>query len=399
MQSGLSIEENSRIFDSSREKEMVAKKRKHWIVKGKAAGLKACTCYTHSLEAREGIESAIVDQIKENFSELKERQLLIMSVGSGKLLQDYILMKKLIFLGFKNIELTLIDPLLEKKNVDALIQLVNAKNSNKGFNVSIQSFQNSEKCLSEDVQKKYHAIYGIDFIDLPSNWEMFLKAKERLNKVGFIYLSCRNSRICMKEESFILKNCHGEERKWLTNFVEKNDFLLRNNEKIKIAVSSLVLFEDKLFDSLAVLIGKGFKLFDVHLKWPEQNLIVEKINHLCRALMNSFSGVSINIEEIIDFEDEAYNVMAVSSSTELIDQNFLHKEKIYEKMKPNGVLFLDYSPFLIDKIRCSGSVIYNTHRCEAFKKIKKNLQLLGVEEEKQLILTVNNRLPFYKKDL
>ena len=76
-------------------------------------GFKECACVkSHNFgrletKRRQKIEQKIIEHIKENYS--TDQEIKYFSLGSGKLLQDYIIICKLIDLGYKNINITLVD--------------------------------------------------------------------------------------------------------------------------------------------------------------------------------------------------------------------------------------------------------------------------------------------------
>lgn len=79
-------------------------------------GLSECACYNSDIFNRElnnrraNIEASIIDYIKSNFPDTEKKSINYMSLGCGNLLQDFIIIFKLMLLGYRNIHIHLVDP-------------------------------------------------------------------------------------------------------------------------------------------------------------------------------------------------------------------------------------------------------------------------------------------------
>lgn len=81
--------------------------------------LSECNCNFYPRSIREEIENTIILQTKNHFNPQDLISLNYLSLGSGELLQDFIILIKLLKLGFKNIKVSLIEPLGFKERIQS----------------------------------------------------------------------------------------------------------------------------------------------------------------------------------------------------------------------------------------------------------------------------------------
>jgi len=81
-----------------------------------------CSCEHYNrfeTEKRDKLERKLIDSLAKNSPD-KERQIRLLSLGSGELLQDWILIGKLLREGFKDISIYFIEP--DQKLTDSKLQ-------------------------------------------------------------------------------------------------------------------------------------------------------------------------------------------------------------------------------------------------------------------------------------
>ncbi len=83
-----------------------------WILPSR---LRACNCTKIDIAERAAINAAILAHILENF-EPTER-ITLTSFGSGSLLQEFLLVKTLVMLGYTNLNINLIDPIYDSSTI------------------------------------------------------------------------------------------------------------------------------------------------------------------------------------------------------------------------------------------------------------------------------------------
>ncbi len=120
-------------------------------------------------------------------------ELCLMSVGSGKLLQDWVLLQQLAEIGYSKIYLHLVDPLTTEGDVAVLGSLIfiHLKDS-----VTIIHTQ----CKPERIEecRPFHAIYAMDldplsdFPEAEAVWYSLTLASECLREHGLLFLLIRS---------------------------------------------------------------------------------------------------------------------------------------------------------------------------------------------------------------
>lgn len=190
--------------------------RREWIQS--AEGLTMCLCPTHQMERRILIEDQIISTLCNAFPLKTTQKLSILSLGSGHLLQDYIIIKKIEKIGYKKFNLILIDPLTGKSEVSCL-------ESNLGANVKIKHFDYLPKMIiSLDLKKyktfpKFHMVHAIDFSPINVNsveaWKILASSQNLIKQNGFILCTGLFS------QHVFSQNC------WNFEFNSNIDYLLR----------------------------------------------------------------------------------------------------------------------------------------------------------------------------
>lgn len=274
---------NSALLENSEEK------RERWIAKGNKCGLRACECGSHELWMRELIENTILKKIV-RIHPVCEKKLNVLSIGSGRLLQDYLLLKKMMYVGYTGIDITMVDPVLtDKTKLGILAIIIDKINRKNRHHISIQGYEKMQTCLEGDPSKKYHLIYAVDFEKVPFKSKMLWQIRSCLAEGGLLYVSCKRTRLSMSKGIFKLRNSAGHHKTWKDHFDEERTSLLTRNYKIRFPLDAPHLFKE-----LAISIGNNSR----HL---ELNHITEKfdakINEFWSWVEKFFPGVPIEIEE------------------------------------------------------------------------------------------------------
>lgn len=175
-------------------------KRETWIQQGISKGLGWCDCPSHSNEERATIEDSLAALAKEYLS---AETLSILSVGPGECLQDFILLKRLATIGFKKIEITMLDTNFRSPTSRAssayqkIAEWVKKRGDIKSCKIELSPPESSYEHLCE-LKKKYLFIYAVDFDAYPRFETLFLNMhRDSLEHNGHLYISYIDQRIKM----------------------------------------------------------------------------------------------------------------------------------------------------------------------------------------------------------
>lgn len=364
-------------------------KRDHWVTKGKKAGLNICeSCGTHSHSYRNIVEDCLIGHVEHYLFNTTNR-ITILSIGAGELLQEYLLLKKLVSRGFKEIEMTVVDPVFRKKEKLEIFRRLINRIDNQKCKIFIQDYVNMQNCFEANPAKKYDMICAIDFENLPQQWNMILEARSRLKTEGTFFSTCKKSRLIMSEGIFHLQKNSGEEKAWINHFVNENSSLKTTGEKIRFGINAPGMFAEMYFSCLGALIGKGLRNFTLDLKRDSKIAYdKDKVQRLCTSFVKFFPETIVDIQEIDQFEDTTYHLLALTSYN-VIDETFITGERIIDKMKHNGVMFFDFSNAVSDNALTQMGLSprqsmlrmkEKARREKQITEIKKKLPPLGLEK-------------------
>ena len=160
--------------------------------------LHECICNSgefHRLKnsRRNALEDATVSRLSQT-QEDKSQPLLLLSMGSGGLMSDFITIEKLILAGFEDILIDCVDPLeIDPTSIERIRKFFSTYPHAK---VQIQAYKNVE----ELPQRAYSAVLAIDY-DILTSFSLehsfrgtadLIKARRLLNDKGFIALGFSN---------------------------------------------------------------------------------------------------------------------------------------------------------------------------------------------------------------
>lgn len=158
-------------------------------------GLTECCCFDsafHRIKSprRNILDKAIVNRLAESFPD-KNQQVRLLSMGSGGLMGDFILLEKLILSGFKKITIDCVEPLgIEEESIEKLLTFFNEIPE---VSINLEAFKDIEDVPSD---REFAAVLAIDYSELAKitspetikNTADLMKAYGRLSETGFLGL-------------------------------------------------------------------------------------------------------------------------------------------------------------------------------------------------------------------
>lgn len=192
--------EDVTLFRSEKEKQEVIKEsldkiklnalnRDMWIAQG-ASSLAMCMC--GSSEYRVKDERAFLKSLIERYPPHPSFELCLMSIGSGELMQDWLLLQQLVQIGYSKIYLHLIDPRTSEENVSSLNSLISIYLKGSITIVHTEAYLEPNEIK---VCRPFHAIHALDFDSIlyfpgtQSAWESLITASECLKEHGLLFCS------------------------------------------------------------------------------------------------------------------------------------------------------------------------------------------------------------------
>lgn len=153
--------------DENISKEIKKYFRRAFAVGLKNSSLRECRCNNDAHHrfikdnSRRKLENAIIDRITQ-FPDSKNITLL--SLGSGELLQDLIIVFRLTLLGYKNINLVCVDPEFDHEKIGEFLVIMEALNQYCEMN-TICNFFNKVDDIPEEL-RDFDVVYAIDYDNL-----------------------------------------------------------------------------------------------------------------------------------------------------------------------------------------------------------------------------------------
>lgn len=170
------------------------------------------------------LEKQLISDAIKSFPPSESIRLNYVGFGAGKLLQDFINIAKLMKAGYKDINVTLIDPILKsesakvKSDKQALNPAVEQFNfllkaaEQKGIKLQINQFKNITEYRKKFPKEKAHIISAIDFDDYDKAFNDIILCHQILHTNGKFYLSyslhdfCFGSTQCISNKNLWKKN-------------------------------------------------------------------------------------------------------------------------------------------------------------------------------------------------
>lgn len=286
---------------------LVTDKRLTWVLKAKNQHhFRACECETHTIAVRELIEENIMGYCLDGRLDFSSK-FSILSLGSGALLEEYVILKKMIYYGFTNIEMTLIEQNSRWNNkfdvLDNIVKKINLKGKATIFLSKFNSFREFTKL---NPVKKYDMVFAIDFEDLFDNWPMVLTIGRMLAENGKLYLTAWNIRLTL-HNNFLLFVENKEEPEWLIKFNKQNKVGLISDAVIRYGVLKPKSFVKYGVIDLIRLISKGYQI-KVDIKTDNCRKLVEKVRKVLSSLAK-FCPKFLKINIVENFDRNKYDLL------------------------------------------------------------------------------------------
>ncbi len=281
-------------------------KRLTWVLKAQNQHhFKACECETHSIAARELIEEKIMGYCLETSPD-RNIKFSILSIGSGALLEEYVLLKKMIFYGFTYIDMTIIEK--DRRWFDKFIILENIVrkiNLKKKVAISLSRFTSFRRCAKANLAKKYEMIFAMDFEPIFNQWEMILKAGHFLKESGNLYLTAWNIRLTLQKNylEFCEKAIAPE---WFIKFNEQNKARLITDAEIRYGILQPITFDEEGLIDLIRICSMRYKI-KIEIK-KHDHINGVKVKRLCQSLVK-FCPEILGINIVENFDSEKYDVL------------------------------------------------------------------------------------------
>lgn len=290
---------------------------------------------------RADIEKAILSDIKADCPITSSISLL--SLGSGGLFQDFIIIGKLIQEGYKAISLTLVDPEIDDKKVESLKNFLGNFNDVK---IDIYSYKNVHQIPQEE---RFNAIYAIDYdqfenTNIKDSIDIIANLKQ-LDSNGNLYL-------CYAENDYVwnekkgLKYMQGGARTPLISNVSKKikSYLSKHSkDSLQIGVFSNVTRVFPLLLGLLKAMKKSPKDKTLNfkiLKFEDARSLyksdVDKTSQFITLLFEQFTNMKIDIVNDLSNDKNKYDFyFDVGNPAHNITKNF---EKLF--LKKSGLGFI-----------------------------------------------------------
>jgi hypothetical protein len=166
--------------------------------------LSECRCNGHEREIRQELEAEIMKQALNRYPVASTKELTYLSLGSGNLLQDFIIIFKLLKAGYKQISVSLIEPDLSDINKEQfrmicrIAQEVNAV-------VHVNYYPTVDQFITQTKSSKVHLISAIDFENIFKKevFDDLMKTKELLDEHGFFLFSFDQYKLGLTKNAMI----------------------------------------------------------------------------------------------------------------------------------------------------------------------------------------------------
>lgn len=294
-------------------------------------GLDICPCNeTNRVE----MENDFIRNIVRRFPPHPDFELSIMSLGSGGLLQDVILLKKMVELGYRKFFVHFIDPRTTQEKVEAFKQLL----KNPSF-LSAQISIDHSQCLFEEVGecRKFHCIHAMDFEklkypgDANLGWKVLVDAAKCLEPKGILFCSAFHKRYLFDAAS----------SEWEIPMPwEFADVKYQSGADVTLGCTNLARFWQTTFFQVAALAKMQARNIHVELIKPDEESwvfeYIPRIQQLCQQILSPKNHTHIDFAVHTTSQKDRYNILALGD--QFIDQKVL--EAHLTMVKPGGLLIL-----------------------------------------------------------
>jgi hypothetical protein len=204
-------------------------------------GLSECYCNgSHEFDRcrnyrRQNLEELIVKDAKQQFNADDAFLLNYLSIGSGGLLQDFILIIKLILQGYKKINIVFLEPRLSNSALQIFSQLARFAAQNNVMLV-LRNFQNIREFTRDYPAERFHLIHAIDLgSDAYTAFNDLMIAHSLLADDGKFYLAFHQYDFCFTKTECVLNKYHQREDKELTSSIMFHAAMLNEQKSVHYA--------------------------------------------------------------------------------------------------------------------------------------------------------------------
>jgi hypothetical protein len=301
--------------------------RDSWINQGRNLDLQWCLCPSHTKEVRALYEKELVSKLVMQFPPHSHPQLTIMSLGSGYLLQDWVLLNEIAQQNYKKINLHLVDPGTGPEYIEQLTKLAKILAASKNIEIKIE-FADSLKSLPLD--NKFDCIHAIDFkLSEIGCWETLADGLPLLSKAGFVFTTGSAGR-------FVFSN---ETRQWDIRGEQQfaaTDSIINLGETVKFAVDYMDQFWNHDLGVIAELVAKNVKRIEIDLL----RLSAIDIPYLNQVLRKLFP-----IDIVVRFKTPIGRNVYQLATIPKDKINRVNCAQLLGALKPGGALLLSGSPY------------------------------------------------------
>ncbi len=339
--------------------------------------LALCACNA-SDKYRAEHEKDFLRTIIERYPPHPSFELCLMSLGSGKLMQDWLLLQQLEQAGYKKVYLHLIDPATTQEMVHSLNNLISIYLKNSVAIVHSQAYLDPENI---EVCRPCHAIHALDFDSIlyfpcqQGAWKSLLTASECLRDHGLLFCSAFGEKYWFDAEN----------GQWKLPFDSSKKIHLREHEgdkqekPIVFGVTDIKHFWGMAFYYLADL-TKMKK--DIKVEVITENNDIKSLSNICnivKKILAPNGEIDIKLEYATENNEAIYDMFY--GTEHLIDEKFL--DEFVPKIKKNGVMILNpHSGYQSDDI--VKKTILRKQYDDTVESIKEYAEALAISHSLQL---------------
>ncbi len=276
--------------------------------------LSECGCVNSSLafdrtknQRRQNIEKYLVNQIEKRFTD-KSIQLHYLSLGCGGLLQDLIILNKLMIKGYCQFKISLVDEKTKPKALEQFKRMLEL--ALPSSTIEINHYSNTHDYFKENVNLPIDIACALDFVCLleKNALNAVISLQKCLSDDGILFYAYGDFELCFSQQKLIYAKDMDVRPKLLSvvSSIKEND-RLNNKKQINYACLHAV---SMMSEWVAVLpeLGKHAQQVNISLTIPrdlmpekgllDQNSAQAAIKKNLVSLCKLLSGVPVNLIEL-----------------------------------------------------------------------------------------------------
>ncbi|MCE3043884.1 hypothetical protein [Legionella sp. 16cNR16C] len=305
--------------------------------------LSECACHGHEREVRQQLEAELLSQALKRYPPQSTVSLNYLSIGSGKLLQDFIIVLKLLKVGYKNIQISLIEPNLSllaqnQFNWLALIaQELKAKITINYFNSVAQYQVNAQP-------QKAHLIVGIDFENIfkANVFNDVMQTQDLLAGDGFFLFSYDQYKMAVTTDSVKPFLMTKEQTLFQDIFKDLPDRLPPDKSTITMAIVGQGQLMDQWLYALPLLQKTAAREFTLYLAPPANHsyfskpLVNTRNEGFTEENIAKFLSLCLNKDVVVKFAEEKKIISELSQTIDIVttfDRVAKNLEELYQDIE------------------------------------------------------------------